>query len=694
MERQNEIWEALLRPKSVAIPGCSDPESGKSAGMPLKYLLSHKYAGDIYPVNPNRQEISGLTCFPTLSAIPGPVDVVICMVPPDQILAVIADATSIRAKAVIVCTSSKDVTNEEIGELIKGSDTRIVGPNTAGVANLYSGAPLGFYWFLRDPEYKPGSVAIVSQSGGVLDMIAARLQVYGLGLSVGVDLGNIADLQITDAISAISYEGQVDSLIAYVEDIEEPDRLFDTLRSARSIGRPAVVLRPGRTDVGRRAAVSHTGAMVGRFEYFAARCRHEGIILAETIEQACLAVAIARREGAAQISSKPRVGVVGFSGGSTALVADVCESLGCCVPELTIKASTELGIVLKGPAPSNPVDFDGRASQNPSVVRETIQILASQDDLDVILFIANGIGLGRPEHLENLKIAALCSKKPVCIYDPVRETRLIQPLLEAGIPISDDVASVIRALKALGAANEDVRVGKGAGKERKMGVRSARRGRPGSSALLAEIESKAIARSLGMEASLARPLVHLDELRGLDWPKGVGYFIKSSGNEFPHRSKLGLVLGPVWTLDDADAGVRELEDRLRTLGAKDRSILVDPVVAPVLAEILITYAWDYEGGPCLLVGRGGSSVELSRDYLILACPLTPSFVRDALNETAWGSSLLVRAGDLGPGIPETIAKFGNYAAQRQELLEVELNPVLLTGGGTLVAVDALATIEQ
>ena len=284
-------WNRVFRPRTVAVLGATG-RPGSHMGRPLRWLAERGFDGAVWPVNPKYDELAGLSCYPSLSALPGPVDLVLAMAPAAQTPDAVRDAGAAGAAAVIVFASGfaevgpdGAALQRELVRAARESGVRVLGPNCQGV--LYTPGRLfaTFTAAAERPLEGSSGIAYVGQSGAVggsvLDIAAAQ----GLDLTAWVSTGNQADVDITEIGRYLVREPEVSVLAVYLESVQDGAAYERLAVEASRSGTALVVLRSGRSDAGRRAAVSHTGAMLGDDTAFRLVSVRHGVVLVDDVEE-------------------------------------------------------------------------------------------------------------------------------------------------------------------------------------------------------------------------------------------------------------------------------------------------------------------------------------------------------------------------------------------------------------------------
>ena len=316
--------EDILRPRSIAVVGAS--ARGRGGGF-VSPLLDLGYEGPIYPVNPKYPEIMGLKAYGRVTDIPGPVDYVISSVPATQALGLMQDCAAKGVKCVHYFTARfsetgrKDAADleQEILKTAQEGGVRIIGPNCMGVYYPEMGIA-----FNSGMPRESGSVGLVSQSGGALmDIVGFSVQ-RGLRFSKAVSYGNALDFNECDYLEHLTEDPETKLILMYIEGLRDGRRFVSALKQAAAV-KPVIILKGGRGDAGGRATASHTGSMAGSREMWQTMIDQTGVVTVLDFEE-MVDCAVAFHFLPADTGRK--VGVIGGSGGTSVLAADICEEAG------------------------------------------------------------------------------------------------------------------------------------------------------------------------------------------------------------------------------------------------------------------------------------------------------------------------------------------------------------------------------
>ncbi len=352
----------LFEPRSIAVVGASS-NPNRTGGRPIRLLLEYGFDGPVYPINPNRDEIGELKCYPDITSLPETPEFVLFCTPREKNAAVLRECAARGVKAAAVMSSGyaevggegESLQSELLG-IANEAGMILLGPNCMGVIHVRSRLLATFTISIReDDPLIPGPIAIITQSGALGACLLTGFQESGTGISSLVSLGNEADVDFAECIEYFLDDPHTKVICGYMESVRNGPRLRAAAARALKIGKPIVLLKGGATEAGARAAMSHTAALTTSHGVFSAFARQYGIHLCDNFDEILGTVDFICR-------SKPikgkGLGILSFSGGAGSLAADHAVRNGFELPELAEKTRTRLRETLSDYAPtSNPVDL-------------------------------------------------------------------------------------------------------------------------------------------------------------------------------------------------------------------------------------------------------------------------------------------------------------------------------------------------
>lgn len=442
-----DVMDIFLNPSSVAIVGASE-DPRKVGNEILRNILNSGYKGKVFPVNPKHQKILGLTTFPSVRSLPDAVDLVVIAIPAQSIPDVLMDCVDRKTKTVIIISGGFRETGEhgkqlemEILEIARKGGIRIIGPNCQGVVNPHKSFFATFGAFARIP----GPIGIISQSGTVSGTLQTWADKEKIGISACINLGNKIDINEIDALNYFREDPNTKCIAMYIESISDGGAFIKAARETSKI-KPIVVLKGGKTRLGSKAALSHTGSLAGSYEIFEAALKKAGCIKANSLEEL---YDLAKALSLLPLPNGNGVLIIGSTGGACILAADTCERFGLQLPDLKENIKEELRNELSGPVTlNNPVDLTTDAF-NAYNYKLIIEKNKDNDDYGSFLAIFGDPIVGAAEAIDK---ASGLTIKPICVAyfgggDVERDE--IAKMNDLHIPVFPSPERAVNALAAL-----------------------------------------------------------------------------------------------------------------------------------------------------------------------------------------------------------------------------------------------------
>jgi len=436
----------IFYPSSVAVVGASRTR-GKIGNEILRNLIYSGYRGGIYPVNPNAEAILGLKAYPTVKEIPYSVDLAIIAVPAKIVPSIMKDCVEKGVKgAVIISSGFSEVSNRELEDEVKriaSGKVRIIGPNTIGIINTANNLNASF---APNMPLK-GNIAFITQSGALGGALIDWTIREKIGLSKIISVGNKCDVGDEELLEFLAKDKETKVIAMYIEAIKDGRRFMEVAKKVSKL-KPIVVVKAGRTEAGKRAASSHTGALAGSFEIYKAAFKQCGVIYANDTEELFdKAIALAEQSPA----KGKRVAIVTNGGGAGIMAADACEELGLLVPELSEKTQSKLKEFLPEIASTrNPIDIAGDAGYER--YKATIDVVLKNNEVDAVIVIFVHTALTEPVEPARALVECLQrAKKPVvgCWIGGYEVEEAIRILKEENVPNFPTPKRAVKALSAL-----------------------------------------------------------------------------------------------------------------------------------------------------------------------------------------------------------------------------------------------------
>ncbi len=683
----------LLCPTSVAVVGASD-DPLRIGGRPLNYFKSFGFEGDIYPVNPKRDEVQGLKAYPTVTDIPGKVDFVLVAVPAPFVVQVTKEAAAKGAKTVLIFSSGFAEESEagaamqvELSQIAAETGVRILGPNCLGMFNSEHNFYATFTGTVAMKRPTPGGLAIASQSGAYGSHIAHVCNLRGLGVRYWITSGNECDLHTAEAIGLLARSNDVHSIMAYAESIKDGEALIKSLEDARSERKPVIMMKVGRSEIGALAASSHTASLAGEDEIYDAILKQYGCYRVTSTEEA-LDIAYAARPRIYPAGKK--LGVVTISGGAGVLIADAAEDMGIDMAPMPESAQAELKQLVPYAAPRNPVDVTAQFFNDMSLVPKFLSKMLDEGGYDALIGFWTTVA-GNPNLADKL-INGLTETmdgrdEKLFLHSLVAGQDVVDRYEAAGFPSFEDPTRAVNAMAALMFIGEAFAKGNATPPPV-----------PDMPALpdgvLNEVEAKAILSAAGLPMVEDRLCATAQETAAAVTSKSA---LKIVSPNIQHKTEAGGVALGVMP-DDAAATFDRLIANAKAYNADAQidGVMVSPMIEGGV-EMILGARIDPVFGPVVLVGLGGVFTEVLKDVSFRAAPVCSATAMEMLEELK-GVALLKGARGEEPAdivaLADAISKLSIFAAAHADAIDsVEMNPVRAMPDGA-IALDALIVKKE
>jgi len=671
------LAEALFAPRGVALIGASDDRSKPSA-RPLQFLRKHGFAGAIHAVNPKRQSIDGVPVHAELGAVPGPVDLAYLLVGTDRVEAAVraCGAHGISAAAVLAdgyaeAGEAGAARQDRLVACAREVGVRLLGPNSLGLIVPRTGLALSANAALAAERLIPGRLALVSQSGSILGTLLSRVQARGLGFSKMVSVGNEADLSIGEIGLLLAADPETDAILLFLESIRHAEAMAGFAAAAQAAGKPMIAYLLGRSNPGRAAALSHTGAIVGSDAAADAFLSAHGIMRVDHLEALfeVAPLAIGRKPG----TVRGAAAVVTTTGGGGAMAADRLGLAGVPVQGLSEETAARLrksGIPVRA---GRIIDVT-LAGTRPEVMRAALDAALKEPGIGLALAVIGSSAQFHPALASEAVAGYAGSGKPVAAFVVPEAPATMELLARAGIAAfrtPEACADAIRALMRWAMPTQVPSADPPADAARVIDAATTNQ--------LNAVASFDLIAALGIDAAPAA----IVDAGGLmpELPFDFPVAVKAQG--IAHKTEVGGVrLG----VRDAKALKRAVAEIARSAGVK--RVLLQPMVDG-LGEVLLGFRREPGVGPVVAVGTGGVLAEIYGDTAVRLAPIDERQAREMIEEVKGLAPLRgyrgLPKGDLD-ALAAAVAAFSTLAAL--PIAEAEINPLIVRKTG-VVAVDAL-----
>lgn len=697
---KTNIVKAFFEPRSVAVVGAS--RTPGRAGHQQLMNLKGGFEGDVYAVNPGTDTIEGLPCYPSVVDIPDSIELAIVLTPGRYVAEVVESCVEAEIPAVLIPASGFAEASEEGGarqqrllDTVRGTRTRLWGPNCAGLLNLHNHLLASFVEY---PQVRKGGISIVSQTGTyALGLFRNMMAIPNYGISKIATIGNACDVTEADVLEYLAEDDDTKLIALHLEGVPGGARTFELCREITRF-KPMVAVVAGQTQAGKQASLSHTAGLATDARVVRGLLDQAGVVPArdftELIELThALSVAGAPR-------SAQRVAVVSTSGAACVLCADLLSEAGLSVATLSAASVSRLAPLLPDPnSVRNPIDVSlaSLTHGNHKVMPEVISVLFEDPQIDAVLFAMGAFaGADGSWFSPNmLKPAKVNSHKPAVAwsYGPGDYLESWGKEFDAvGVPTFHDLRAAIAAIAAIDrAANARQRVaviGHPPDSTRTANTqRLIDNARQHHHTVLSEPRTRELLAEWGIDGP--NSIVSANEDEALEAAQRVGFplVVKGISSQITHKRDAGLVV-----LDIRDQA--ELKIALDRMPISEGFLVQEMIRGGI--ELVVGFTRTERLGTVLMLGVGGTLVESLADVVFRAPPLDETEA-DRMIDQSGAARLLegARSGGIGErrAIRKVLLGLSRLAEANLELNAIEINPLaVLADGKKALALDALGVL--
>lgn len=693
----------VFKPNSVAIVGASTKEG--SVGNDIVKNLSQGFTGSVYPVNPKAEELCGLKCYPSLTAINAKVDLMIIVVPAAIVPTILEEGGALGIKgAIIISAGFKESGNVELENQVRDIclkyDIALIGPNCLGIINPSLKLNASFAAFTP----AAGNVAFISQSGALCTAILDCATSMGIGFSKFISVGNKAVMDETAILHYLENDEDTDVVAMYAEQLAEPAMLMAKIKemSHDSKPTPVVVLKSGKTSAGAGASASHTGALAGNDAAYAALFRQSGIIRANTSEELFDYIKVFSTN---KIKSAARLAIITNAGGPGVLAIDATISNGLTVATLSEATKEALSLALPKEANiHNPIDVLGDAKADR--FEAAISAALSDENVDAAVVILT------PQSMTEIAATAQVIIAARDKYNkPIAAAFMGQELVTPGLEIlkNNRIAaysypeSAIKSLSVLDKFYNDTQEALALVTEFKDVDREAvskifAQARANGILSFPEASALAVLEAYRLPVLVSRVAHNRVEAETIAKEIGKKMVLKIVSPDILHKSDAGGIMLHI-TPEEAGDKFEEMMARVAVNKpeAKLEGVLLVEMITESGTEMILGSVQDPSLGDAIMLGLGGIFVEIIKDVVFGLNPLTKADVGRMIDSLK-SKKMLEGARGTKPAdkeaIIECVLRLAQLLRDFPEIKEMDINPLLvLEEGKGAKVLDARIVIE-
>jgi len=698
--------EFLFNPAHIAVVGASR-STQKIGYAVLDNIIKSSFKGNIYPINPNEEEIAGLKTYCSVLDVKAPIDVAVISVPAKHAAKVAEECGQAGVKGLIVITAGfKEVGKEglkqeqELRSICKRYGMRMLGPNCVGLMDTHSPVNASF----AEGFPNRGNISFISQSGAMLVSILDWSFEMGMGFSRFISTGNKADLTEIDLIESCADDPQTSVILCYVEDITDGER-FVRVCSEASKKKPIIILKSGTSSAGAQAASSHTGALAGSNRAYDAAFRQSGVLRAESMNDL---FDMARAFATQPLPGNSRTAIVTNAGGPAIVATDAVEKYGLKMARFTKETIDKLREHLPSEANLyNPVDILGDARDDR--YRFALETVIEDENVDNALVLLCPAAVTEPEKTART-IVELNNKhnhKPVmAVYmggKTLTEGRSYLttnsiPAFTFPEPSVNSLRGMLQYAQYLKAPDpsepvELTGIDKKAVRKILDDVFADRR------VVLLGHEASDVMSAYGIQVSKTYLAESEDEAAEIGEKLGFPVALKISSPRIAHKTDVGGVAIGLHSDKEVKKAYRKIIENVHYYlpDAPIYGIEVQDMVEEGI-EVIVGMSRDVQFGPLVVFGLGGIYVNLLEDVSFrLASGLTTrEEVKKMISETRAYTLLKGYRGKKPADIEalsETILRTSRLVSDFREITEMDINPVRVHYKGA-TALDVKITVEE
>lgn len=691
----------FFTPKSVAIVGAS--ERPESVGYRILLNMQEaQFKGGLYPVNNKREQILGLKAYPDLRSVPEELDLVVISTPAPSVPDVMRQCGEKGVHCVIIITAGFGELGEEgkklqqeVLDIAHRYAIRLIGPNCLGVVRPsgYLNATFG------DGIVKEGNLALLSQSGAVCTAILDWAKSQDIGFSTVVSMGGAADIDFGEVLDYLATDTKTTGILMYVEGIRDARRFLSGLKAAARL-KPVILIKSGRHEAGVKAAMSHTGAMVGGDNVFDAAIARAGVVRAYSITELFSAARVLANN---YVVNENRLAIITNAGGPGVMSTDRAEDVGIKMAELSDASLHALNDVLPVHwSHANPVDILGDATSER--YQQSLEICLKDDNIDGVLVILTPQAMTNPTQVAQCVIdGAKNSKKPVLaawtggarvqegrdLFANSHVAHFSTP--EVAVDAFGFLANYAQnqiLLKQIPSPSDEKKLPDVAG-ARLIIERVLAEGRD----VLTAQEAKAILAAFHIPVNQTIKVSSAKDAMIAAQTLGFPVVLKINMPEFSHKSDIGGVRLNIQSVQEIAQHFTDMEHAIKRKypDISEVGMTVETMFKSASGrELMVGVVRDPVFGPAISFGLGGTMVEILKDNTVALPPLNEYMVEQMIAKTK-AAKYLKAFRDLPPAnkqaLVSVLLRISDMVSELPEILELDINPLIVDAHGA-IAVDA------
>lgn len=697
----------FFHPKSIAIIGAS-ADFTTISGKPMKNLIHSNFKGEIFPVNPRYDAIEGYKCFDSILDIPGKVDLAMIAVSASRLISIMNECISKNVKNILLFSSGfaeigesgKEIQNE-VAKMAQENDIRIIGPNSVGCLNVKDGIPMGFATSMEaENGFVRGNIGLASQSGALGFSVFGLAQEENLGFTYVINTGNEMDVSTVDSIEFMLEDDETTVIAAYMEGIPNGQHLITVAKRAKLLKKPLIILKAGKSAIGKEAASSHTASLAGSEEMFQVIAKQYGIITVKDIDEMIDVMKIVSRR---KWANGRKVVTISNSGAAGIAMADFSEEFGLILEPLQGETKEKIDATIPSYGSAlNPIDVTAQALKEQHILTETVETLVKDDNTDIIVIQTTFGGVLGEQICRKIVEIDKREEKPIIVTVTGTEEltgKGRQVLRENGVPVYKTTYDTMLAVKHLAELSEfyqkETNLSSPVTHAYKLENEQAK------TRVWTEVESKILLKQLDIRVPGNTEIQSVGQIdsyvKGLKFP----LVAKIISKDILHKTDAGGVKLGIQNIDEAKQAFMDIMEAGKNYNpnAHIQGVLLEEMLDKNGVEMFIGVKSDQQFGSFLVCGLGGIFIEVLKDISIRHIPITNEEANTMVKELKGYPMLLGTRGQKRFDIEEfvgALVKISDYVDQQNGTLkEMDINPVVvLKEGEGIIALDGLFVWDE
>ena len=681
----------FLSPKSIAIIGASDKRG--SVGSTITSNIMNGFTGTVYPISPSRETVFYKKAYKSVLDIPKPVDLAVVVIKNTLVASVLEECGKKKIKGVIIITAGfKEVDEEgakreqELKDIAKKYKIQIIGPNCLGVMNLAPKTMMNSTFLKITP--KSGQIALVSQSGAICAALVEDASAQGIGFSAVISMGNKAVLSEVDVLKMLASHNQTKVIVMYLEDMGDGQEFLKVCKNiTRKLKKPVLVLKSGRSPEGAKAAMSHTGALMGSDEIYDALLKQSGAIRVDTMEELFdYATAFSKQP----LPTGGDLVIVSNAGGPAIISTDACSKLGVKMAKIdSIRPKIDEVIPPWGSS-RNPVDIVGDADFNR--FHNVLDRVLKHPKVGSVISMCTPSGTLNYDKLAEVIVAMSKKYRKTMLASLMGLDEGItnrEILADGDVPYYTYAEGAIRTLAAMIKFSNWIKEPEGKitkfkvnkAKAKKIFDKVKKEKRPN----LLEEEGQAVLKAYGLP--LPKSALAKTDTEAIKMAKKIGYpvVMKIASPQIIHKSDAGGVKVNLTNEQEIKEAFKTIIKNAKKYNSKAeiKGVLIVEMVKGG-KEMIIGSKLEPGFGPVIMLGMGGIYVEILKDVTFKLAPVTSREADDMILEIKTQKLLQGVRGEKPSDISklsECIQRLSQLVTDFKEIKELDMNPVLVMEKG-------------